>query len=67
MAMGVTVWDPQNGRIMCAGPTGRPARPDRNAQTKSEALNRPNCEGDGLPEPPGTAQNARVENDHQID
>ena len=61
MAMGVTVWDPQNGRIVSAGPAGR------NAQTKIEASNRPNCEGNGLPERSGTVRNARAENGHQID
>ena len=63
MAMGVTVWDPQNSRIVSAGPAGR------NAQTKIEASNRPNCEGDGLPERSGagTLQNARAENYHEID
>ena len=48
MAMGVTVWDPQNGRIVSAG------RPGRNAQTKIEASNRPNCERNERPERSGT-------------
>ena len=55
MAMGVTVWDPQNGRIVSAG---------RNAQTKIEAPNRPDCEWEWAA---GTLRNARAENCHEID
>ena len=51
MAMGVTVWDPQNNRILSAG---RPADSTRTLRPKLWHLNRPNCEGDVLPERSGT-------------
>ena len=38
MAMGVTVWDPQNGRIVSAGRPGRPERSDQNRGIESTEL-----------------------------